>query len=90
MKKNRKFYRVCNPTAKNQYTGNLCVNYNEVCRQDKDFIYSDDEGDIILDRRWVLNHIKPMYGWTENNDGTRSKYRFFVLEETDIFSYEAA
>jgi hypothetical protein len=89
-KNNRKYFTVCNATAKNENTGNVCVNINEVTRQTKDFLYMDGDNEIVLDKRWVLNHVKPMYGWRENNDGTKTRFMFYVLQIKDILTYEAA
>ena len=90
MKKNNRYFRVCNATAKNENTGNVCVKVNEVIRQTKDFVYTDGDNEIVLDKRWVLNHVRPMYKWRDNNDGTKTKYMFYVLKIKDILTYEAA
>jgi hypothetical protein len=90
MKKNNRYFRVCNATAKNENTGNVCVNVNEVIRQTKDFVYTNGDNEIVLDKRWVLNHVKPMYSWRDNNDGTKTRYMFYVLQIKDILAYEAA
>ena len=91
MKKNyRKYFTVCKATAKNENTGNVCVNINEVTRQTKDFLYKDGDNEIVLDKRWVLNHVKPMYGWRTNKDGSETRFMFYVLKIKDILTYEAA
>lgn len=90
MKKNNRYFRVCNATAKNENTGNVCVNVNEVIRQTKDFVYTNGDNEIVLDKRWVLNHVKPMYSWRDNNNGTKTRYMFYVLQIKDILAYEAA
>lgn len=91
MKKNyRKYFTVCNATSKNENTGNVCVNINEVTRQTKDFLYKNGDDEIVLDKRWVLDHVKPMYGWRDNNDGTKTRFMFYVLKIKDILTYEAA
>ena len=90
MKKNNRYFRVCNATAKNENTGNVCVNVNEVIRQTKDFVYTNGDNEIVLDKRWVLNHVKPMYSWRDNNDGTKTRFMFYVLQIKDILAYEAA
>ena len=90
MKKNNLYFRVCNATAKNENTGNVCVNVNEVIRQTKDFVYTNGDNEIVLDKRWVLNHVKPMYSWRDNNDGTKTRFMFYVLKIKDILAYEAA
>lgn len=89
-RKYRKYFTICNPTVKNENTGNVCVNINEVTRQTKDFLYKDGDNEIVLDKRWVLNHVKPMYSWRENNDGTKTRFMFYVLKIKDILTYEAA
>jgi len=89
-KNNRKYFTVCNATVKNENTGNVCVNINEVTRQTKDFLYKDGDDEIVLDKRWVLDHVKPMYGWRDNNDGTKTRFMFYVLHIKDILAYEAA
>jgi len=89
-KNNRKYFTVCNATVKNENTGNVCVNINEVMRQTKDFLYKNGDNEIVLDKRWVLNHVKPMYGWRENNNGTKTRFRFYALQIKDILAYEAA
>ena len=90
MAKQKNFYSVCNPTTVNENTGNLCVNINEVLKQDKDFLYKDGDDETVLNKRWVLDHVKPMYGWRENNDGTKTRFMFYVLQLKDIVNYEAA
>lgn len=89
-KNNRKYFTVCNATAKNEHTGNVCVNINDVTKQTKDFLYKDDDNEIVLDKRWVLNHVKPMYGWRTNKDGSETMFMFYVLKIKDILMYEAA
>ena len=87
---NHQYFTICNTTVKNENTGNVCVNINDVTKQTKDFIYKNGDNNIILDKRWVLNHIKPMYGWKDNNDGTKIRFMFYILQIKDILMYEVA
>lgn len=89
-KNNRKYFTVCNPSINNENTGNVCVNINDVLKQTKDFLYVDGDDEIVLDKRWVLDHVKPMFGWRDNNDGTKTRFMFYVLQLKDIINYEAA
>lgn len=100
-KNQNKYYRICRPTTKNKYTGNFCLNINDVLAQDKDFLY-DYDGEIkLISREYVKNHMtpKPFTRLIEDEETLSTKRCFYecyfityqdILNAPDLFMVEAA
>lgn len=93
MKKSaKKYYKICKPLDKNVETGNVCINFNDIIKFDKDFEFDQEIDGVqyhkILPKEWVLNNMKVMHMTRINEEtGTRKIIPFYVLKVDSILKF---
>jgi hypothetical protein len=80
------YYKICTPHEKNKYTGNVCVNYKELNKFNKDFVFSLNGRDIILNRTWVKNNVFYIWFDKKNRYGKSFKMRIPLLSIKKIIN----
>lgn len=85
----KEFYNISNPTVDNINTGNVSVSINYLVKFDKDFLFkqkiNDVDYEIILPKKWVINHVKFVRNRKEDPISKQEKnICFYLLKIEDI------